>query len=115
MATLGYKSQLNKIKTKEQEKYSFRRDGVKISVEINSNPLLGSVRFLEIEALPQSLDKSPGIEFVYQIARELGMQNPELNTLQGGNREDRGYQKLQNLGRGYKGSVGYYKYIPIVR
>ncbi|MBI2647335.1 hypothetical protein HYW99_02565 [Candidatus Woesearchaeota archaeon] len=96
LETLGYEFRPEKTKIKKQERYSFERKGIEVHVEVNGIDQLGGVRFLEIEAVPKSLDKSPRIDFVYGIARRLGIRNPRLDSLNGGNREDRRYWQLQS-------------------
>ena len=97
LRTLGYELQPERTKVKRQERYTFNRDGIEVHAEINGVEQLGGVRFLEIEAVPKSLDKAPRIDFVYQIAKELGIQNPHLATTQGGNLENRYWQRLIQL------------------
>ena len=95
LKSLGYEFRAEKTKVKKQERYSFERDCVEVHAEINGSEQLGGIKFLEIEAVPKSVEKSPGIDFVYQIANQIGIQNPNLDITQGGNREDRKYWQLQ--------------------
>jgi len=95
LSALGYEFRAEKTKVKKQERYSFEREGVEVHIEINKIEQLGGIRFLEVEAVPKSIKKSPGIDFIYKIAKEIGIKSPNLNTSQGGNREDRKYWQLQ--------------------
>lgn len=96
LETLGYELRPDKSKVKKGERYSFHRKGFKIDVDFNDIEYPPGAKILEIETTPPILDNAR-INFVYDIARELGIQHPHLDTKQGGNLENRFYQQLKKL------------------